>query len=73
MIMFNPADIFWYWDPFYYRRNPYRTPSQFGFIESIFSVVFGDGDPNGPFEEQRWQAVSLHGVVLGAKLDALLS
>ncbi|PNH00520.1 hypothetical protein TSOC_013653, partial [Tetrabaena socialis] len=25
------------------------------FVESIFSFVFGDGDPNTDFEEARWQ------------------
>lgn len=27
------------------------------FLESVFSFVFGDGDPNVDFEEKRWQMV----------------
>ncbi len=56
---FNPTDIFWYWDPFYGRRRHERRMRGEGmsFVESIFSFVFGDGDPNAEFEEQRWQMV----------------
>ena len=28
------------------------------FLESVFSFVFGDGDPNREFEDKRWQMVS---------------
>jgi len=28
------------------------------FIESIFSFVFGDGDPNSNLEEKRWQVIA---------------
>jgi hypothetical protein len=33
-------------------------------LQAIFSFVFGDGDPNAGFEEQRWQK-------LGKKIQAL--
>ena len=58
-LWFDPTDILWYWDPFYYRRRRERRMRGEGmsFVESIFSFVFGDGDPNAEFEERRWQMV----------------
>ena len=58
-LWFDPTDILWYWDPFYYRRRRERRLQGEGmsFVESIFSFVFGDGDPNAEFEERRWQMV----------------
>lgn len=29
-----------------------------GFLESVFSFVFGDGDPNRGLEEKKWKAVA---------------
>eukprot|EP01023_Acetabularia_acetabulum_P006118 TRINITY_DN1254_c0_g1_i4.p2 TRINITY_DN1254_c0_g1~~TRINITY_DN1254_c0_g1_i4.p2 ORF type:complete len:404 (-),score=77.05 TRINITY_DN1254_c0_g1_i4:1376-2587(-) len=56
---FGMMDLFWYWDPYYYYRyNPavsQEDPDQMGFFQSIFSVVFGDGDPNLTLENIRWQ------------------
>lgn len=59
----------WYWGPspfdfFYYRPygsygyygtagRDYRDPDEMGFLESVFSYVFGDGNPNAGLEEQR--------------------
>jgi hypothetical protein len=55
----------WYWGPspfdfLYYR--PYgtygyydRDPEEMGFLESVFSYVFGDGNPNAKLEEKRLQ------------------
>eukprot|EP01024_Parvocaulis_polyphysoides_P016066 TRINITY_DN1711_c1_g2_i2.p1 TRINITY_DN1711_c1_g2~~TRINITY_DN1711_c1_g2_i2.p1 ORF type:complete len:528 (-),score=65.89 TRINITY_DN1711_c1_g2_i2:470-2053(-) len=52
-------DWFWYWDPYYYYRyNPSisdEDPEKMGFFQAIFSVVFGDGDPNLTLENERWQ------------------
>lgn len=54
-------------------QNPYYSvypqpnedrPREMSFVASIFSFVFGDGDPNASFEERRWQA-------LGKKIQAL--
>ncbi|CAN7141930.1 unnamed protein product [Brassica rapa subsp. narinosa] len=55
----NPIDLFWYWDPNYYRRRRAREDEGKGmnFIESVFSFVFGDGDPNQGIEEERWQMI----------------
>lgn len=54
----NPADLFWYWDPYYYRRRRVRKEdNKMNFIESVFSFVFGDGDPNEGIEEERWKLI----------------
>ncbi|GFP94892.1 uncharacterized protein at5g03900 chloroplastic [Phtheirospermum japonicum] len=41
------------------------------FIEYVFSLVFGDGDPNQGIEEKRWkmigQYIALHGGVVAAE------
>lgn len=55
----SPFDFFYY-RPYYSRY--YYTPGEsrsrrdqdeMGFLESVFSYVFGDGDPNGDVEERR--------------------
>ncbi|KAI5664748.1 hypothetical protein M9H77_24071 [Catharanthus roseus] len=54
----SPTDLFWYWDPYYYRRRRLRENSgDMNFIESVFSFVFGDGDPNQGIEEERWKLI----------------
>ncbi|KAL6982240.1 hypothetical protein U1Q18_050571 [Sarracenia purpurea var. burkii] len=54
----RPSDLFWYWDPYYYRRQRIRSDDDgMNFIESVFSFVFGDGDPNQGIEEERWKLV----------------
>jgi hypothetical protein len=47
-----------YLDADYYRRRR-RVEKEDGmnFIESIFSFVFGDGDPNDGLEDKRWKMV----------------
>ncbi|MGB5971782.1 MAG: hypothetical protein WBG38_00605, partial [Nodosilinea sp.] len=39
-------DIFWMFDPRSDRRRPARAKSELNCLEAIFSVLFGDGDPN---------------------------
>ncbi|CAK7344055.1 unnamed protein product [Dovyalis caffra] len=62
-----------YWDPYYYRRRQLRTDGgdNMNFIESVFSFVFGDGDPNQGIEEERWkligQYISSNGGVVAAE------
>ncbi|OIT03846.1 PREDICTED: uncharacterized protein At5g03900, chloroplastic [Nicotiana attenuata] len=68
----SPTDLFWYWDPYYYRRRRVRKESGgMNFIESVFSFVFGDGDPNQEIEEERWklvgQYISSNGGVVAAE------
>ncbi|KAL1330690.1 uncharacterized protein At5g03900, chloroplastic [Arachis ipaensis] len=69
---FNPVDLFWYWDPYYYRRRRIQADDEkMNFIESVFSFVFGDGDPNQGIEEERWkligQYISSNGGVVAAE------
>ncbi|KAJ0973409.1 hypothetical protein J5N97_021368 [Dioscorea zingiberensis] len=67
---FRPSDLFWYWDPYYYRRRQERDNGM-NFIESVFSFVFGDGDPNQGMEEERWkligQYIASNGGVIAAE------
>lgn len=62
MVMYmSPYDIWWYMNPGYgYGRRPettYADRQEMGFLESVFSFVFGDGDPNEKREETRWKAL----------------
>jgi hypothetical protein len=43
-----------------YDRRPQRPQEQakFGFLESIYSFLFGDGDPNANLESRRWQMIA---------------
>ncbi|KAL7484550.1 hypothetical protein ACHAW6_010185 [Cyclotella cf. meneghiniana] len=64
----SPFDFFYYrpyysryyyspaYDDMGYRKN--RDPEEMGFLESVFSYVFGDGNPNGDVEERRLALVA---------------
>ncbi|KXZ54783.1 hypothetical protein GPECTOR_4g853 [Gonium pectorale] len=56
-LFMDVTDLFIYWDPNYYRTSAQRAASgsPLSFVESIFSFVFGDGDPNADWEERRWR------------------
>ena len=56
----NPFDLFWYWDPYYYRNNRARIQQRgkYNFVESVFSFVFGDGDPNEDYDSKRWEGIA---------------
>ncbi|XP_050228025.1 uncharacterized protein At5g03900, chloroplastic isoform X2 [Mercurialis annua] len=75
---FNPADLFWYWDPYYYKRRQInKDDDRMNFIESVFSFVFGDGDPNQGIEEERWKLIGQYissngGVVTAEELAPFL-
>jgi len=58
----SPFDFFYYrpyygyyYDEYYGRSS---RPEDMGFLQAIFSYVFGDGDPNAGFEEQRMQTIA---------------
>lgn len=54
----DPHSGRYFGDPYYYRRRRVVDPQEMGFLESIYSCVFGDGDPNEDvFEQQRWNAL----------------
>ena len=52
----SPFDFFYY-RPYYgyYAARPQdrRNPDEMGFLESTFSYIFGDGNPNEQLEERR--------------------
>ncbi|WP_373479861.1 hypothetical protein [Geminocystis sp.] len=59
---FTP-DIFWIFTPNYQQRRYQRQQSnssenELNFLESIYSFLFGDGNPNPNFEEKRWQGIT---------------
>ena len=56
---FDPGFMnFYFWDPSYTRRQRAADPlHEMGFLESVFSFVFGDGDPNEKLEQYRWAEV----------------
>ncbi len=55
----------WYWIflPDYGNRSPERRryvdgKPEMNFLESVFSFLFGDGNPNADLEERRWRAIA---------------
>lgn len=67
----DPTNLFWYWDRDYYRRTRRRNDSEgMNFIESVFSFVFGDGDPNQGIEEERWKLIGQYIVSNGGVITA---
>eukprot|EP00571_Detonula_confervacea_P000824 CAMPEP_0172328678 /NCGR_PEP_ID=MMETSP1058-20130122/60478_1 /TAXON_ID=83371 /ORGANISM="Detonula confervacea, Strain CCMP 353" /LENGTH=566 /DNA_ID=CAMNT_0013045805 /DNA_START=267 /DNA_END=1966 /DNA_ORIENTATION=- len=66
----SPLDFFYYrpyYSRYYYspadgntagRGRGERDPDEMGFLESVFSYVFGDGNPNGDVEERRLALVA---------------
>lgn len=58
-------DIFWlfYWtdDPYYREKRQNTSPDErreMNFFESVFSFLFGDGNPNFDLEKRRWKAIA---------------
>jgi len=62
--MWGPSPLdFFYYRPYYgyYATAPGerpRDPEDMGFLESVFSYIFGDGNPNQALEEKRLQLAS---------------
>ncbi|MCU0569245.1 MAG: hypothetical protein MUF49_22060 [Oculatellaceae cyanobacterium Prado106] len=54
----------WYWIflPDYGDRHPAnrhrKRDNEMSFLESIYSFIFGDGNPNADLEERRWQTIA---------------
>ena len=68
------GDIFWWFDPGYNRRRRQRRRQtsgkyQMNFLESVFSFLFGDGNPNADLEAYRWQAI---GAVIQSNKGAIV-
>ncbi|NUN66218.1 hypothetical protein HCU40_16015 [Pseudanabaena biceps] len=72
----NPFIMF---DPYYYEPEQVRQrdPNEMGFLESVFSFLFGDGNPNADLEERRWREIaamirSNNGVVIAEQIAPYL-
>ena len=70
------GDIFWWFDPGYNRRRHQRRRQttnsnsyQMNFLESVFSFLFGDGDPNADLEDTRYSTI---GTVIQANKGAVV-
>ena len=63
--IFGPSPFdFFYYRPYYgyYGRPAYmreRDPEEMGFLESTFSYIFGDGNPNSDVEQRRLKAAAV--------------
>lgn len=57
----SPFDFFYY-RPYgyygYYGRENRGNPDEMGFLESVFSYIFGDGNPNAGVDETRLRLAS---------------
>jgi hypothetical protein len=54
-----------------------RDHAQLGFLESIYSFLFGDGNPNAELENRRWQMISgviqqHHGAIVAEQVTPFL-
>ena len=63
-----------YYEP---QRLRERDPNDMNFFESVFSFLFGDGDPNANLEERRWREIatmirSNNGVVIAEQIAPYL-
>ncbi len=63
--------------PIYGTERDYNAPREPGFLQSVFSFLFGDGNPNAQLEETRWQTVASviqanEGVVVAEQLAPYL-
>lgn len=57
----SPFDFFYYRPYGYYYTQPgqpKRDPEEMGFLESVFSYIFGDGNPNADIDTKRLQLAS---------------
>jgi len=55
-------DLFWFFSPNPYGHHPQARgrrgeEKSMNFLESIFSFLFGDGNPNADLEARRWQTI----------------
>jgi hypothetical protein len=63
-----------YYEP---QRLRDRDPNDMNFFESVFSFLFGDGDPNANLEERRWREIATmirnnYGVVIAEQIAPYL-
>ncbi len=73
--LFFFSDLFWYFSPDYsgnrqQRRREGRQERELNFFESVFSFLFGDGNPNYNLAERRWQEIA---AVIGNNRGAVVA
>ncbi len=72
------TDQFWVGSPGRFSSgNEQASPQRVAFLESVYSILFGDGDPNQALETRRWQRIGAFlrhrgGVVIAEDLAPLL-
>ncbi|WP_136988037.1 hypothetical protein [Synechococcus sp. UW179B] len=72
------TDQFWIGSPGRFPAADEQSPPQrVAFLESVYSILFGDGDPNQALETRRWQRIGgflrhRDGVVIAEDLAPLL-
>jgi hypothetical protein len=72
------TDQFWIGSPGRFSSGSEQPPPQrVAFLESVYSILFGDGDPNQTLETRRWQRIGAFlrhrgGVVIAEDLAPLL-
>jgi hypothetical protein len=52
----NPY-IFYWGDPYDRQQERRQRGEKMGFLEGVFSFIFGEGDPNRDVEERRWRLI----------------
>jgi hypothetical protein len=70
----NPATSMTDVDP---ARSPKKQRKSLNFLEAVFSVLFGDGDPNADLEQRRWRYIGnlihqQHGVAIAEQIAPYL-
>ena len=52
----NPFESLWLFEPNNNRES--TKPKEMNFLESVFSFLFGDGNPNNDIEQKRWNTIA---------------
>lgn len=50
------GDVFWFFQPDFTPRRR-KSPAKLSFLASVFSFLFGDGNPNAQLDQQRWRLI----------------
>ncbi len=72
------TDQFWIGSPGRFPSGKDQSPpNRVAFLESVYSILFGDGDPNQDLDQKRWQRIGSFlrhrgGVVIAEDLAPLL-
>jgi hypothetical protein len=50
------GDLFWIFQPDFSPKQP-KQRAKLNFLESVFSFLFGDGNPNAQLDQKRWRVI----------------